>query len=296
MLSPGRQRLGSPATFTIQTASFERSKSGRVCWRVWNDDQLANESQFDVEFADELFLRSPFPQISEEDRASVSGPPRGLAALDFLRREISDFEAYSIFPNMLRIPQNPTNDERLHSDGSNFASVFRALARNRAGEQSRVDIIDSVRAVIPRLQDINVQLIGGFLTPVFKIQESDNNSHEFNVSQMSDGTLRILGLLTALYHPNRPQVISLEEPEQTVNPGILLVLADAIKTVVSKSQIIVTTHSPSLIDHFDVSEIYSVSLSDTGTAVNQVSGHQLDAVRRGLFSVGELLIMEGLGN
>ncbi|MGD9893611.1 MAG: AAA family ATPase, partial [Dehalococcoidia bacterium] len=91
-------------------------------------------------------------------------------------------------------------------------------------------------------------------------------------------------------------VVSLEEPEQTVNPGILLVLADAIKTVVGKSQIIVTTHSPSLIDHFDVSEIYSVSLSDTGTVVHQVRGHQLDAVRRGLFSVGELMIMEGLGN
>ncbi|MGD9510810.1 MAG: AAA family ATPase, partial [Geminicoccaceae bacterium] len=73
MLSPGRQRLGSPATFTNQTVSFERTKSGRVCWRVWNDDQFANESQFDVEFADELFLRSPFPQISEEDRASASG-------------------------------------------------------------------------------------------------------------------------------------------------------------------------------------------------------------------------------
>ena len=80
-----------------------------------------------------------------------------------------------------------------------------------------------------------MQLIGGFLAPVFEVQEGENAQHEFNVSQISDGTLRMLGLLTALYHPNRPQVIALEEPEQTVNPGVLLILADAIKTVVSKS-------------------------------------------------------------
>ena len=195
----------------------------------------------------------------------------------------------------LRTPQNPTNDERLHSDGSNFASVFRALARNKAGQQSRIDIIDSVRAVIPTLQDINIQLVGGFLTPVFRVIEADGNQHEFNVSQMSDGTLRILGLLTALYHPNRPQILALEEPEQTVNPGILLVLADAIKAMTGRSQVLVTTHSPSLIDHFDISEIYAVSLSDFGTAVTQVAGPQLDAVRKGLFSAGELMVMEGLG-
>ena len=289
------QRMATDTSLSTETLQFDRSKDGMLSWKVTTDGQTRHDATFEVEFPDELFLRSPFPRFGQDDRSISLGASRGAVGLDYLRREIVDFEAYSIFPNTLRTRQNPTNDERLHSDGSNFASVFRALSRNKAGQQNRTDIIDSVRAVVPALQDINVQLVGGFLTPVFRVVEADSSQHEFNVSQMSDGTLRILGLLTALYHPNRPQVLALEEPEQTVNPGILLILADAIKTVTGKSQILVTTHSPSLIDHFDISAIYSVGLSGNGTSVVQVVGPQLDAVRQGLFSAGELMVMEGLG-
>lgn len=292
---PGNQRDAPDNDQRVETVQFERSKDGKIVWKIISDGQLKNDATFDVEFMDELFLRSPFPRVIKEERLFSLGVPRGFTSLDYMRREISDFEAYSIFPNTLRTPQNPTNDERMHSDGSNFASVFRALTRNKVGQQSRSDIIDSVRALVPTLQDISVHLVGGFLTPVFRVVESDGNQHEFNVSQMSDGTLRMLGLLTALYHPNRPQILALEEPEQTVNPGILLILADAIKAMTGKSQVLVTTHSPSLIDYFDVSEIYAVGLSTHGTTVNKVKGPQLDAVRKGLFSAGELMIMEGLG-
>ena len=187
--------MATDTSLSTETVQFDRSKDGMLSWKVTTDGQTRHDATFEVEFPDELFLRSPFPRFGQDDRSISLGVSRGAVGLDYLRREIVDFEAYSIFPNTLRTPQNPTNDERLHSDGSNFASVFRALSRNKAGQQNRTDIIDSVRAVVPALQDINVQLVGGFLTPVFRVVEADGSQHEFNVSQMSDGTLRILGLV-----------------------------------------------------------------------------------------------------
>ena len=283
-----------------ETIYFSRTKEGSVACKQVVESIIQWEATFEVEFIDELFLKSPFPRpprthTVRAERIASSFPTRGLIGLEYLRRELSDFEAYSIFPNTLRSPQNPTNDERLHSDGSNFASVFRALMRNRAGQQGRSEIIDSIKLILPNLKDISIQLVGGFLTPVFRVIEQDGNQHDFNVSQISDGTLRMLGLLTAVYHPNRPQALALEEPEQTVNPGVLIVLADAIKSVAGRSQCIITTHSPSLIDYFDVDEIFPVGITSQGTSVQRLQGAQLEAVRRGLFSAGELMLVEGIG-
>lgn len=132
------------------------------------------------------------------------------------------------------------------------------------------------------------------MVPAFRVREAAGKKHDFNVSQISDGTLRILGLLTALYQPHKPDSIALEEPEQTVNPGVLGVLADAIKDVASDSQVIVTTHSPNLIDYFEPEEIYAVNMSEGLTTVGSIIASQTEAVKQQLFTLGELMTIEGL--
>ena len=132
------------------------------------------------------------------------------------------------------------------------------------------------------------------MVPAFRVKESDGTRHDFNVSQISDGTLRVLGLLTALYQPNRPSVIALEEPEQTVNPAVLAVVAEAIKDVGKKSQVLVTTHSPHFIDQFEPKEIRAVEMIDNLTRVSTVADAQQKAVRERLFTLGELVTVEGL--
>jgi ABC-type multidrug transport system ATPase subunit len=155
-------------------------------------------------------------------------------------------------------------------------------------------VTEALKSIHPGLERISILSVGGYLVPQFHMIEPSGKRHIFNVSQMSDGTLRVLGLLVALYQEPRPSVIALEEPEQTVNPAILAVIADAIKEVGKRSQILVTTHSPHLLDQFDPADIRSVELYDGKTVVGPVSRLQVEAVRDRLFSLGELLVSEGL--
>jgi predicted ATPase len=297
-----RERLGlsqdnsldNTSPLNVETMRFERDKVGRVeiRYQKGNDQDLFSTTQ--AEFADDTFLRSPYGQATSYDQGIVAILARTAGLLYDLRRTIADFEAYTIFPNTLRAPQTPTNEERLLSDGSNFTSVYRALSRNNAGQNARREILRSLSTFFPRLKDIRIDIAGGYLTPVFEVIEADDKSHDFNVSQISDGTLRLLGILTALYQPDAPSSLALEEPEQTVHPGVLAVVAEAIHDFSRRSQIFVTTHSPELVDRFSPNEIRAVALVEGSTFVSPVAENQKQAVIDGLFTLGEIMRFEGL--
>jgi len=267
--------------------SYERNMDGKVQITDYRD-QKSETTDFEVEAKDSLFL--------DEIDSGVHRLSRRHTGLSQLRRAISSFEAYSIYPNTLRQPQTPSNDTRLGPTGSNLTSVFKLMTRSKSGSDARAEIINALRFIMPQLDTLTIQSIGGLMVPIFRVNEEDGRTHTFNVSQISDGTLRVFGLLTALYQLNKPAVIGLEEPEQTINPGILTVIADAIKEVSSSSQIIITTHSPNFVDQFTPEQIRAVEMKNGATKAGQVNNAQFDAVKTKLFSLGELMTVEGLSS
>ncbi|MBF0374731.1 MAG: ATP-binding protein [Alphaproteobacteria bacterium] len=130
------------------------------------------------------------------------------------------------------------------------------------------------------------------------MKTADGGTFPFNVDQMSDGTLRVLGLLVALYQQPAPATIALEEPEQTVHPGVLRVLAEAIEEVSDTRQILVTTHSPDLLDRFDPAQmskrVIAVEMENGVTTAKPLNAAQIEAVRSNLFTLGQLMSIEGL--
>ena len=85
------------------------------------------------------------------------------------------------------------------------------------------------------------------MVPPFLVCERDGKLHDFNVSQISDGTLRIFGLLTALYQPFRPSIIAWKKPTdcQSGCPGCS---GEAAKEIATTSQILLTTYSPNFLE------------------------------------------------
>ncbi|MCQ4062585.1 AAA family ATPase, partial [Klebsiella pneumoniae] len=75
-------------------------------------------------------------------------------------------------------------------------------------------MLDALRIMMPHISDFRVISAGGYYVPVIKVTEPWGESHEFNMSQISDGTLRGLGILASFYQPSAPEIIALEEPEQ----------------------------------------------------------------------------------
>ncbi len=203
----------------------------------------------------------------------------------------------SLYPNTLRRLSPPTKEDGLVEDGSNWASVVRALKRSKPGRQALERIAEVMRVTVPGYLDISVETAGSYLVPRISIRgsrEGQDKEQRFDPVQLSDGTLRVFGILLALYQQPPPALLVIEEPEQTVHPGVLPALAEACKEASERTQIIVTTHSPHLVDQFDPDQIRVAWMNDGLTRISPIRTAQVESVKRRLMSLQEYMLAEGL--
>lgn len=213
-----------------------------------------------------------------------------------LSQELTSFAAYAIYPNTIRTPQSVSNEEMLSDSGSNLASIIKRMTMT-ARRRNRESLVDSLKAVLPIVDNIEIHSAGGFYVPILRVKEPNGDSHDLNMSQISDGTLRMLGLLTSFYQPNAPLKIALEEPEQMIHPGLLPVLVDAARDYSHSSerdnQLFLTTHSPHLLDLFDADSIIRAQFKDGVTICGPILDRQKNLIAKSLFSPGEIMVAEG---
>jgi predicted ATPase len=210
--------------------------------------------------------------------------------LHFLR----NMSFYSINPDYLRLPQYPASGEVLGEKGENLASVLRRL-KQQNNQRFSGSLSTALSRIIEETDDYSVQQIGGLLATRLQ-HTSDVVEQElpFYLVDESDGTLRVLGILTALYQdPPRP-LLTIEEPELNIHPGALEVLCDVIQEASLRSQVIVTTHSPDLVSHFPADALRVVEKVDGVTHIGRISETQYEAVTENLFTPGALMRIEGL--
>jgi predicted ATPase len=222
------------------------------------------------------------------------GPGGRQSPFLVFRSFMRSMEFYNIFPDVVREPQRPGLSARLMQHGENIASVLRQMKRTK--NPFFEDLRQSLGRVAPGVSDAEVAQVGRYL--IIKLKHQDfgrlGANAQFDLSQESDGTVRLLGILVALYHDLSASVIGMEEPELNIHPGALGVLADILKEASRRTQIVVTTHSPDLMDRLNVENIRAVAFSNGATRAGSIAEHQKEAVRSGLFSAGELHRMEGL--
>ncbi len=199
---------------------------------------------------------------------------------------------YTIFPNTLREPQKPGPLYPLDEHGANLASVLRDMKKQ--GEWWP-DLTAALGAITEGITDLRVRQVGGYFVIQFKHEVEGEKVYWLDASQESDGTLRVLGLLTALYQDPLPSLLAMEEPELTVHPGVLGVLYDVLDEAATKrTQVLLTTHSPDLISHFSADELRAVELAQGVTEIGEINEVQRQAISEKLFAAGDLVRIEGL--
>lgn len=99
-------------------------------------------------------------------------------------------------------------------------------------------------------------------------------------TRLSDGTMRFIALLAILCHPSPPELICIEEPELAMHPDVMHLLADLLRSASERTQIVVTTHSPDLVDQF-TQDPDAVLVCERGfdgdTQLNRLSRDELKA-------------------
>ena len=285
---------GSSAPFVLKiedgrlTSPASLSQYNNTRFRLWQDDDEAGA--FDTA---ELWLRRvarPWALGKSQESPENDEAFTDLARpVEILLRRIASMRFYHIFPNTIREPQKLGNPYPLDEDAGNLASVLRDFEKDPRSTINRLK--RSLERLVPGVSDLEVTSAGGYLVVRVK-HEAVQGGGWIDLSQESDGTIRLLGLLAALHQRRVLHLIGIEEPELTVHPGALTALADVLKESARTCQLIVTTHSPDLIDRItnfrDVDSLRVVELIDGVTQVHMVSGAQKESVRQHLFSPGEL--------
>jgi predicted ATPase len=205
-------------------------------------------------------------------------------------RVLAGLRVYSIKPDKLREWQFPDAGRVLRADCSNAASVLREIADNNPDDLQR--ICEFMEAIVPAIRRIDLKEYGSKLAIEF-IQRSESGLGDLTLeaTSMSDGTLRALGLLAAVYQRQTPSLIAIEEPEATIHTGALEVILDVLRFASRRTQVIVTTHSPDVLDGdwLEDRHIRIVMWQDGESRVTPVSDGSRAALREHLMSAGELL-------
>jgi predicted ATPase len=81
----------------------------------------------------------------------------------------------------------------------------------------------------------------------------------FQPNQLSDGTIRFICLATALLQPDPPATILIDEPELGLHPYAITLLADLVQSATERTQVVLSTQSPALLDRFDAEDVIVVS-------------------------------------
>lgn len=122
----------------------------------------------------------------------------------------------------------------------------------------------------------------------------DGSTIQLGLDQESDGFRRFLAHLLALYQNPSKQTLIFEEPENGIYLGALAVLAEEFQAAPAdgRGQVILTTHSPRLLDHFTADEIRVVEIAGMQTRIGPVSSEQRASIQEGLLVPGELLSVD----
>lgn len=109
----------------------------------------------------------------------------------------------------------------------------------------------------------------------------------FQPSQLSDGTLRFMCLATTLLQPDLPKTVIIDEPELGLHPFAIAMLAEIVKTAAQNAQVIITTQSPTLLDHFEPEDIIVMNRSGGSSKFERLNGANLKDWLKD-YSIGEL--------
>ena len=214
----------------------------------------------------------------------------GDARFQPLVHALQQIAIYAIFPDTLRVPQKYSPVKPMDRHGSNWASVL----KDQPNETWKPDLVSALQKLTGDTEDIKVSQAASYLVVQFRHTSPNRKPKWFDAVQESDGTLRVAGIVTALLQEPAVPVIGIEEPELTVHPGAIPLLYDFLKQASNRSQVLVTTHSPELLDLMDVDDVRVVNQMQEGTTVAPMAVEQREAVRTGLLTLGEVARSEGL--
>jgi hypothetical protein len=217
---------------------------------------------------------------------------RGDQRFSELAEAIAGIEVYSVPPMILRDAQPKSPASPMDGRGKDWPSALDRLLKGPLGGM----LIVALNRLTGDIADVEVESQGSKQVVRFlhREPETTEGGRWATADQESDGTLRAAALLTALAQDPAPSLIAIEEPELAIHPGALSIVYDFIQSAQRRTQVLITTHSPDLLDHFEAELLRVVYREGDTTRIAGMDEDQRRAVREKLTTLGNVIRHEGM--
>ena len=196
---------------------------------------------------------------------SLAQVPKMFKEPEEMRRILANATEYHVLDVGSRSPVKlPQQVKPSTSPGSSGEDLVPFLYYLRELDPSRFSaILDTLHAAFPDFESLNFPPVAaGMLSLSWKDQKFTKPLY---INELSEGTLRFLWLVSLLQSPSLPTITLIDEPEVSLHPEMLALLADLLREAAKRTQIIVATHSDRFIRFLNPGEIVVMDIDDDGT-------------------------------
>jgi predicted ATPase len=259
-------------------------------------DEILVQSET-LEILDTTLRRNEDNQVVWEFKATkgdVRGtvPSWGSLHRDELGRWLSSWQFLELVPSAMGDPQPQTRTRgriQLARNGSNIAEYLNEI--RKLDEGAYKGVFEALQFVLPYAKDLQPALASELQREFYLTMKEEN--FEVPGWLLSTGTLRVLALLACLRHPKPPPLLVVEEIENGLDPRTLQLVVAEIRGAIEAgtTQVIVTTHSPYLLDQLHLSHIVVVEREDGEPKFHRPADDKELAKWAKEFSPGQLYTM-----
>ncbi|HVC99130.1 MAG TPA: AAA family ATPase [Pirellulales bacterium] len=248
--------------------------------------------------------KARYPGGPHGEAISRAGNEAGISAATqskiaaYVQSDLDSWRVYHFHDTSSTSPMKKTadiNDNRyLRADGSNLAAFLYYLRAKRDASYSLIR--RTVQGVAPFFDDFSLEPLKLNPDKVRLEWRHKGSDAYFDASSLSDGTLRFIVLATLFLQPeeSRPSMILVDEPELGLHPYAITILASLVKQASLKTQVIVSTQSPLLLDHFQPEDVLVADRVKGGTQLTRLEPTKL-ATWLEDYSLGQLWEKNELG-
>ena len=265
------------------------------------DDSLYPAEEWAYSWDKACYPGGPYHEslISRENgREAGISDPRLKKTARWVQDRLGQWRLYHVHDTSTTSPLRKTaklNDNRfLRPDGSNLPAFLYLLQQKHPTAYSLIR--RTVQRVAPFFDDFQLNPDPLNEEAIRLAWKHKNSDQYFGVYSLSDGTLRFIALATLFLQPDtfRPSVILVDEPELGLHPYAITMLASLVKQASRETQVILSTQSPLLLDHFQPEDVLVADRVEGGTQFTRLDSSKLETWLKN-YSLGQLWEKNELG-
>lgn len=175
----------------------------------------------------------------------------------------------------------------LRTDASNLAAFLYRLKEQAPNEFQQIR--KTIRLAIPFFDDfvLKPQTLPSEEQQIRLLWKQKDNDYALWPSQLSDGSIRFMCLVTALLQPEPPSTIIIDEPELGLHPYAITLLGGLLRSASTRMQIVVSTQSVPLLNEFSINDLIVVERENEVSVFKRLNEDEFSSWLDD-YSVGEL--------